>query len=248
MGIRSSFRTSVVRLIEWDAREGQDGVSNRGMRSPGDRTDVLDPSRLVPQLLNEKRLNTCLLLEKLSEILLNHIQNLEFFPVFFRRFRIRENLRRLIIILDFKLLLRNRQSKRVPCTEPFYLSSNQTSDNGMGRRLSYLSCGENLFHPIGNRAFCKEKAKQIYLEKDRQQGPKAHSQYEIRPLRQDFLSHSISLMRLSNSGTPSYSLSTESLFLGNRIHNLSKQNESEKATKGLPNQLLPSHSKRHMYS
>ncbi|KAK7375864.1 hypothetical protein VNO78_35177 [Psophocarpus tetragonolobus] len=44
VGIRSSFRTSVVRLVEWDAREGQDGVSNRGMRSPGDRTDVLDPS------------------------------------------------------------------------------------------------------------------------------------------------------------------------------------------------------------
>ncbi|KAK7395785.1 hypothetical protein VNO78_16355 [Psophocarpus tetragonolobus] len=54
------------------------------MRSPGGRTNVLDPSRLVAQLLNEKRLNTFLLLEKLSEILLNHIQNLEFFPVSFR--------------------------------------------------------------------------------------------------------------------------------------------------------------------
>ncbi|KAK7375865.1 hypothetical protein VNO78_35178 [Psophocarpus tetragonolobus] len=148
----------------------------------------------------------CLLLEKLSEILLNHIQNLEFFPVSFRRFRIRENLRRLILILEFKLLLRtllanaiprpirrimpawnptslscpffipiwthipmffqcllydwdsyllnhikeatfflaDRQSKRVPCTEPFYLSSNQTSDNGMGRRLSYLRHKESL--------------------------------------------------------------------------------------------------------
>lgn len=42
-------------------------------------------------------------------------------------------------------------------------------------------------------------------------------------------------MRLSNSGTPSHSLSTESLFLGNLIHNLSKRIESEKTAKGLPN-------------
>lgn len=32
------------------------------------------------------------------------------------------------------------------------------------------------------------------------------------------------------------------------MNNLSKRIESEKAAKGLPNQLLPSHSKRHMYS